>query len=143
MMNDVKNIEQLYLDAVNLLKQLIATPSFSKEENNTADLLELFLQQKDIKANRYLNNIWAANKNFDPNKISLLLNSHHDTVKPNKGYTLNPFEAIEKEDKLFGLGSNDAGGALVSLISAFVYFYEEDLPFNIIFAATAEEEISG
>ncbi len=142
-MNDEKNTNELFSDAVNLLKQLIATPSFSKEEYKTADCLERFLHQKNIKSNRYLNNVWAANKHFDSNKITLLLNSHHDTVKPNNGYTLNPFEAIEKEGKLYGLGSNDAGGALVSLLATFVYFYESDLPFNIIFAGTGEEEISG
>ena len=142
-MNELKNIDELFSDSVSLLKQLIAIPSFSKEEDKTADCLEAFLQKKNIKANRYLNNVWAANKHFDSNKITLLLNSHHDTVKPNKGYTLNPFEAIEKDDKLFGLGSNDAGGPLVSLLAAFIYFYEADLPFNIIFAGTAEEEISG
>lgn len=130
-------------DAITLLKELIATPSFSKEENETADILEKFLQQKNIKANRHLNNVWATNKNFDPDKITLLLNSHHDTVKPNKNYTFNPFEPIEKNGKLFGLGSNDAGGALVSLLSIFLYFFEEELPFNLIFAGTAEEEISG
>lgn len=137
------NIDHLYSDSINVLKQLIAIPSFSKEENRTADCLESFLLQKNIKANRYLNNVWAANKHFDKNKTTLLLNSHHDTVKPNKGYTLNPFEAIEKDGKLFGLGSNDAGGPLVSLLATFIYFYEAELPFNIIFAASAEEEISG
>jgi len=142
-MNELKNVDELFRNAVVLLKQLISTPSFSKEENKTADLLEQFLQGKNISSNSYLNNIWATNKNFDPHKLTLLLNSHHDTVKPNKGYTLNPFEPIEKEEKLYGLGSNDAGGALVSLLSVFLYFYEDELPFNIIFAATAEEEISG
>lgn len=142
-MNELKNIDELFSDSVSLLKQLIAIPSFSKEEDKTADCLEAFLQKKNIRANRYLNNVWAANKYFDENKITLLLNSHHDTVKPNKGYTLNPFEAIEKDAKLYGLGSNDAGGPLVSLLAAFIYFYEADLPFNIIFAGTAEEEISG
>ena len=137
------NIEDFFSDAISLLKQLISTPSFSKEENKTADLLEQFFQQKNIKANRYLNNVWAANKNFDESKKTLLLNSHHDTVKPNAGYTLNPFDPMEKDGKLFGLGSNDAGGCLVSLLATFVYFYEEELPFNIIFAASAEEEISG
>ncbi|MDP4283635.1 MAG: M20 family metallo-hydrolase [Bacteroidota bacterium] len=142
-MNELKNIDELFSDAVGLLKQLISTPSFSKEENKTADLLENFLQQKNIKANRYLNNVWAVNKHFDENKKTLLLNSHHDTVKPNNGYTLNPFEAIEKDGKLYGLGSNDAGGPLVSLLSVFLYFYEASLPFNLLFAGTAEEEISG
>lgn len=137
------NIEDLYLDAANLLKQLIAIPSFSKEEDKTADCLENFLQQKNIKANRYLNNVWATNKNFDSSKQTILLNSHHDTVKPNKGYTLNPFEPIEKDGKLFGLGSSDAGGPLVSLVATFLYYYDNDMPFNTIFAGTAEEEISG
>ncbi|MDE3183520.1 MAG: M20 family metallo-hydrolase [Bacteroidota bacterium] len=137
------NIDDLYFDAVNLLKQLIAIPSFSKEEDITADCLEEFFQRKNIKTNRYLNNVWATNQHFDKNKKTLLLNSHHDTVKPNKGYTLNPFEPIEKDGKLFGLGSNDAGGPLVSLIATFVYFYDADIPFNIVFAGTAEEEISG
>jgi acetylornithine deacetylase len=137
------NIQESYSDAIDLLKQLIAIPSFSKEENKTADCLENFLQHKNIKANRYLNNVWATNKYFDENKKTLLLNSHHDTVKPNAGYTLNPFEAIEKDGKLFGLGSNDAGGCLVSLLATFVHFYEAELPFNLLFAASAEEEISG
>jgi acetylornithine deacetylase len=137
------NIDVLFSDAVDLLKQLIAIPSFSKEEDRTAACLEAFLQQKNIPTNRFLNNVWATNKYFDESKPTLLLNSHHDTVKPNKGYTLNPFEPIEKDGKLFGLGSNDAGGSLVSLLAAFVHFYDADLPFNIIFAGTAEEEISG
>jgi len=137
------NIDDLYSEAIDLLKQLIAIPSFSKEESKTADCLENFLQQKNIKANRFLNNVWATNKNFDPGKQTILLNSHHDTVKPNKGYTLNPFDPVEKDGKLYGLGSNDAGGALVSLLATFIYFYEADIPFNIIFAGTAEEEISG
>ena len=142
-MTELKNIDELFSDAVNLLKQLINIPSFSKEEDKTADCLEAFFQKKNIKSTRYLNNVWAVNKHFNPNKATLLLNSHHDTVKPNKGYTLNPFEAIEKEGKLYGLGANDAGGPLVSLLSTFIHFYEADLPFNIIFAGTAEEEISG
>ena len=137
------NIDDLYSSAIDLLKQLIAIPSFSKEENKTADCLENFLLQKNIKANRYLNNVWATNKNFDSSKQTILLNSHHDTVKPNAGYTLNPFDPLEKDGKLFGLGSNDAGGCLVSLLATFVYFYEIELPFNIVFAASAEEEISG
>ena len=137
------NIDDLYSDAINLLKGLIAIPSFSKEEDKTAAYLEIFFQQKNIKTNRYLNNVWATNKYFDSSKPTILLNSHHDTVKPNKGFTLNPFEPIEKEGKLYGLGSNDAGGPLVSLLATFVHFYEEDIPFNIVVAATAEEEISG
>ena len=130
--------------ALALLKQLIATPSFSKEEGNTAAIIEQFLQANGVTANRYLNNVWAKNKYFDDKKPTLLLNSHHDTVKPNKGYTLHPFSPIEKDGKLFGLGSNDAGGSLVALMAVFLYFCEATgLKYNIVFAATAEEEISG
>jgi acetylornithine deacetylase len=142
MNNEDLNI--IYKDAIDLLKKLIATPSFSKEEDKTASLIEEFLQSKNVATERFLNNVWAKNKFFDASKPTILLNSHHDTVKPNKGYTLDPFLAHEKENKLFGLGSNDAGGALVSLIATFLYFYEkQNLQYNIIIAATAEEEISG
>jgi acetylornithine deacetylase len=130
--------------AIGLLQKLIATPSFSKEEDNTADTIENFLQSKGVTAYRYLNNVWAKNKYFNPEKPTLLLNSHHDTVKPNKAYTLNPFEPIVKEEKLFGLGSNDAGGCLVSLMATFLHYYHQtDLKYNLVLAATAEEEISG
>ena len=130
--------------AVDLLKKLIVTPSFSKEEDKTASLIEEFLHSKNVNPERFLNNVFAKNKFFDDAKPTILLNSHHDTVKPNKGYTLDPFSPIEKENKLFGLGSNDAGGALVSLISTFLYFYgKKNLRYNLILAATAEEEISG
>ncbi|WP_276479920.1 M20 family metallo-hydrolase [Paraflavitalea pollutisoli] len=130
--------------AIALLKQLIAVPSFSKEEEHTAEILHQFLQEHDVPAERHLHNIWAVNRHFDASKPTLLLNSHHDTVKPNRGYTLDPFKPIEQDGKLFGLGSNDAGGPLVSLISTFLYYYERtDLQYNLMLAATAEEEISG
>ena len=137
-------IEQLQKDSFELLKKLISIQSFSKEEDKTAEAIEQFLQERGIKTNRKLNNIWAYNKHFDAAKPTLLLNSHHDTVKPNSGYTRNPYDAAVEDDKLFGLGSNDAGGCLVSLIGTFLYFYEQEgLSYNICLAATAEEEISG
>ena len=139
-----KDVSILQANAIGLLKQLIATPSFSKEEDNSSSLIKTFLENNEVKTEQYLYNIWAKNKYFDANKPTILLNSHHDTVKPNKGYTLDPFAAIEKDEKLFGLGSNDAGGSLVSLISTFLYFHDkENLKYNIVLAATAEEEISG
>ena len=139
-----KDVSILQVNAIGLLKQLIATPSFSKEEDNSSSLIKTFLENNEVKTEQYLYNIWAKNKYFDANKPTILLNSHHDTVKPNKGYTLDPFAAIEKDEKLFGLGSNDAGGSLVSLISTFLYFHDkENLKYNIVLAATAEEEISG
>jgi acetylornithine deacetylase len=138
------NIEELYDDALNLLQELISIPSFSKEENKTADAIENFLQLKNITTNRLLNNVWCANKFFDESKPTILLNSHHDTVKPNKQYTRNPFEPAIEDGKLFGLGSNDAGGCLVSLMATFIYFYhQQNLKYNLVLAATAEEEISG
>lgn len=138
------SIDQLYNEAVGLLKQLISTPSFSKEEDKTATLIEQFFAAKNIPSNRLLNNVWAVNKYFDEAKPTILLNSHHDTVKPNPQYTKDPFEPLIADGKLFGLGSNDAGGCLVSLIAAFIYFYDkENLNYNIVLAATAEEEISG
>lgn len=139
-----EQINVLQQQAIELLKDLIATPSFSKEEEETAAIIGKFFALKGIPASRVGNNIYALNKNYDAAKPSILLNSHHDTVKPNKGYTQDPFTPIEKEGKLFGLGSNDAGGCLVSLIATFLHFYEkENLSHNIVFAASAEEEISG
>jgi acetylornithine deacetylase len=135
---------ELQQETVGLLKQLIAVPSFSKEEEKTAAVIDSFLAQHKVKVNRHLNNIWAVNRFFDDSKPSILLNSHNDTVKPNKGYTLDPFSPVEEDGKLFGLGSNDAGASLVSLLATFLYFYNRnDLKYNLVFAATAEEEISG
>jgi len=130
--------------AIDLLRKLIKTPSFSKEEKVTGDLLEKFFREKAIPTQRLKNNIWATNRYFDPAKPTVLLNSHHDTVKPNPSWALNPFEPLEHDGKLFGLGSNDAGGCLVSLIATFCHFYEQpNLRYNLVMAATAEEEISG
>jgi acetylornithine deacetylase len=138
----MKNL--LYDSAVLLLKQLIATPSFSKEEQDTANIISTFFEQQGVQYERVGNNIYAKNKHYNISKPTVLLNSHHDTVFPNKGYTLNPFTPLEKEGKLFGLGSNDAGGCLVSLIATFIHFYkQENTAYNIVFAASAEEEISG
>ncbi len=139
-----QQLDSLFADAVGLLKKLISTPSFSKEEDNTAEIIEHFLESKNIIPHSYLNNIWAKNKYFDESKPTILLNSHHDTVKPNKAYTLDPFTPVEKDGKLYGLGSNDAGGCLVSLIATFIYYYNEpNLNYNLVIAASAEEEISG
>lgn len=137
-------IADLQKEALQLLQQLITIPSLSKEENVTANTIEALIQAKGIKTFRNGNNVWCYNKYFNQNKPTILLNSHHDTVKPNNGYTLNPFEAIIQDEKLFGLGSNDAGGALVSLLATFLFFYNRsDLNYNLLYAASAEEEISG
>jgi len=138
------DINTLYPQAVKLLQQLIAIPSFSKEETLTADLIENFFKEHGIIVNRKLNNLWVWNKHFDAGKPTILLNSHHDTVKPNSGYTRDPYDAKIEDGKLYGLGSNDAGGCLVSLIAVFLYFYDKPgLKYNFCLATTAEEEISG
>lgn len=134
----------MHQQVIDLLKSLIRTPSFSKQEDKTAEVLQAFFSKKKVTTARLGNNVWAKNEYFDEQQPTVLLNSHHDTVKPASGYTNDPFNAFEQDGKLFGLGSNDAGGALVSLIAAFLHFYHrQDLPFNIMLAASAEEEISG
>ena len=135
---------KLFDDSIDLLRRLISIPSLSKEEDNTALLIQQFLQDRGVKTHRRNNNVWAYNEHFDSDKPTILLNSHHDTVKPNPGYTRDPFAAEIIDGKLFGLGSNDAGGCLVSLIAVFIHFYKEkNLKYNFCLAATAEEEISG
>ncbi len=140
-MDDILTLQQ---DAIQLLKNLISIESFSRQEDKTATLIHSFFTDRHIPAYRHKNNVWANNKFYDESKPTILLNSHHDTVKPNPGYTLNPFEPIIKDGKLYGLGSNDAGGCLVSLIAAFLYFYDRPgLKYNFVLAASAEEEVSG
>lgn len=136
--------EKLIKESLELLQNLIRIQSFSKEEDKTANLIAVFLEERSVKIHRKMNNVWAYNQYFDPAKPTLLLNSHHDTVKPNSGYIRDPYDAAIEDDKLYGLGSNDAGGCLVSLIGAFLYFHpQKKLKYNICLAATAEEEISG
>mgnify|MGYP003668267404 CR=1 FL=1 len=136
--------EKLTIDAIALLKNLIETPSFSSEEDQTALLIEKWFQNYGLTYQRTENNVWAVNAHFEESKPTLLLNSHHDTVRPNTGYTKDPFKAIIENGKLYGLGSNDAGGCLVSLLATFAYFYDKkDLKYNLVIVASAEEESSG
>ena len=136
--------EQLYENAVALLRQMIQTPSFSKEEAGTAGLLAEFLQERGVEVHRKKNNVWAFNRHYNPAKPTILLNSHHDTVKPHGAYTRDPFAATVEGDRLYGLGSNDAGASGVSLLAAFLHFYDQkDLKYNLCVAITAEEENSG
>lgn len=139
-----KDIESLKTKALDLLKELISIQSFSSEEDKTADAIAAWFKSFDIPIMRTKNNVYIFNKHFDDSKPTLLLNSHHDTVKPNAAYTKDPFLPHIEDGKLYGLGSNDAGGALVSLIATFTHFYNfEDLSHNIILVASAEEETSG
>ena len=130
-------------DAIDLLRKLISTPSLSKQEQATGDLIELFFKKHGLTPERIGNNIIVRSKFWSSNKPTILLNSHHDTVKPANGYTKDPFNPEINNGKLFGLGSNDAGGSLVALMATFLHLYEQDLPYNLLFIASAEEEISG
>jgi acetylornithine deacetylase len=137
-------IKKLTKEAIELLKSLISTQSFSGEEDKTALLISNWFSNHNIVFERTQNNVWAKNKYFDATKKTILLNSHHDTVKPNKNYTKNPLNPEVVAGKLFGLGSNDAGGCLVSLLATFTYFYNKDnLNYNFVLVASAEEESSG
>ena len=137
-------LDKLQDDAINLLKDLISIQSFSFEEDKTATKINNWLKERGVKSDRKVNNIIAYNKYYDQTKPNILLNSHHDTVEPNSAYTLDPYKPQIVNGKLYGLGSNDAGGALVSLITTFLHFYDkENLSHNIILLASAEEERSG
>jgi len=137
-------IEELYKEALALLKRLIATPSPSKQEGDAAELIAGFLESKGFGINRHLNNLWVVHPDYHSGRFTLLLNSHLDTVEPSQVWTYDPFTPVETDGKLYGLGSNDAGAPLMALLATFLYFtHEKKLPFNLIFAATAEEEISG
>ena len=139
-----KEVRTVKTEAVKLLQQLIAVPSFSRDESGTAEVIHAFLTFAGVVANRVGHNVFAYNLHFDAAKPTLLLNSHHDTVKPAAGYTRDPFQPSIEGDKLFGLGSNDAGGALVALIAVFLSYYDrKELNYNLMLAATAEEEVSG
>ena len=136
--------QKLTEKAIELLQELISIQSFSSEEDKTADAIEAWFTHFDIPFKREKNNVYAFNKYYDESKPLLLLNSHHDTVKPNSAYTKDPFHPHIEDGKLFGLGSNDAGGCLVSLIATFTHFYaQENLSHNIVLVASAEEESSG
>ena len=137
------DVDSLYYEAIDLLKRLISIPSHSKEEDGTADALKQYLTDKGLSPFRKGNNVWVLSAPWDPDKPVILLNSHLDTVKPVTGWTLDPCMPVEEDGKLFGLGSNDAGAPLVCLLTAFLLLTQRTQPYNLIFLASAEEEISG
>lgn len=136
-------MENYNTQAIELLKKLISIPSVSREESGTADIIEQFFISKGLKPQRKGNNVWVTDTISEKLPV-LLLNSHHDTVKPSSSWTIDPYTPLEKEGKLYGLGSNDAGASLVSLMLVFLHFYgKSDRKYNLIFAASAEEELGG
>ncbi|WP_282013825.1 M20 family metallo-hydrolase [Marinifilum flexuosum] len=137
------NLDKYTNIALSTLKELISIQSFSKEENLVADVMEKKLSDFGYKVYRKGNNVWIFNKNFKEGKPVLLMNSHLDTVKPNEKWTKDPYNPEVVGDKLYGLGSNDAGGCLVSLMATFMALDETEQEYNRVFCASAEEEISG
>jgi len=130
-------------EAITFLRELIRIPSFSREEDGTARVILDHLVRHGIPFERKHNNVWARNRQFDPARPTILLNSHHDTVRPAAAYSMDPFTPIEVDGRLYGLGSNDAGASLVGLWATFLHFYDAKMAYNLVFAATGEEEISG
>lgn len=134
----------MYYDAIDILKGMISRPSFSREEKEVADFLQQTWEKVGYKVNRKGNNLWLIAPNFNIEKPTLLLNSHIDTVKPASGWTKDPFNPEEtEEERLYGLGSNDAGASVVSLYEAFRILSTKEQPYNLIFLASCEEEVSG
>jgi acetylornithine deacetylase len=130
-------------DAVELLKELIAIPSVSKDETKAADKLSEYLNKWGLPHGREGNNLWVGCRDWDNNRPTVMLNAHIDTVKPVNSWTRNPFVPTQEGDCLFGLGSNDCGGGLVSLLQAYRIMLNRPRNYNILWTASAEEEISG
>lgn len=137
------NLEELYYNAIDLLKQMIAIPSLSRDESEVADFIESYIRKNGHASERLGNNIWIKSSNFDDKKPTILLNSHIDTVKPVSAWTKDPFCPLEEDDFLFGLGSNDAGASVVSLLHAFFTLSSQEQAYNLIYLASCEEEVSG
>ncbi|MFV0468680.1 MAG: M20 family metallo-hydrolase [Dysgonomonas sp.] len=142
-MDTIYDIDDLYYKAIELLRQMISIPSFSREEDNVADMLGKYIEDMGFPVNRKGNNLWIKSPEFDPAKPTILLNSHIDTVKPVSGWTKNPFCPEIEGDYLYGLGSNDAGASVVSLLHSFMLLSQKPQVYNLIFLASCEEEISG
>ncbi|MCD8297511.1 MAG: M20 family metallo-hydrolase [Prevotella sp.] len=130
-------------DAITLLRQLIAVPSLSREEAKAADILEKTVNSYGFNSNREGNNVWVMSDDFNEEKPTLLLNAHIDTVKPVPSWTRDPFSPEIEGDMLYGLGSNDCGGGLVSLLQAFRQITSHEQKYNTIYLVSAEEEVSG
>ena len=137
------DIDSIYYDAVDLLKAMIATPSMSREEDEVADLLVTYMKGKGFSPCRKGNNLWIQSPDFDKGKPTILLNSHIDTVKPVSGWEKDPFNPEIDGEMLYGLGSNDAGASVVSLLHAFFHLTSKPQSYNLVFLATSQEEISG
>ena len=139
----VPDNDELFYDALGLLRNLISVPSLSRDESAAADIIWLFLKERGFDPDRSGNNVWAVSPGFDETKPTVLLNSHIDTVKPVNGWRKDPFTPREENGKLYGLGSNDAGASVVSLLQVFLQLCRTSQKYNLIYLASCEEEVSG
>lgn len=135
--------EEYLSDAVSLLEKLIATPSVSRNEKNAADVMEQAMKSYGFTPKREANNLWIIDPRYDEKKPTLLLNAHIDTVKPVSSWQRDPFTPLQEDGKLYGLGSNDCGGGLCTLLQIFRMLSEKPQSYNLIYLASAEEEVSG
>ena len=135
--------EKYVSDAVELLKKLIATPSVSRNEKDAADIMEQTIRSYGFEPQREANNLWIIDPHYDESRPTLLLNAHIDTVKPVASWSRDPFSPNVKDGVLYGLGSNDCGGGLCSLLQIFRMLTEKPQSYNLIYLASAEEEVSG
>ena len=135
--------EEYVSDAVELLKKLIATPSVSRNEKDAADIMEQTIRSYGFEPQREANNIWIIDPHYDESRPTLLLNAHIDTVKPVASWTRDPFSPDVEDGVLYGLGSNDCGGGLCSLLQIFRMLIQKPQRYNLIYLASAEEEVSG
>lgn len=136
-------MDELFYDAIDMLKEMISIPSFSREENEVADRIMNILYSYGLEPKRHGNNLWCVAPNFDQDRPTILLNSHIDTVKPVLGWTRPPFSPNEEEGRIFGLGSNDAGASVVALTATFRHLYNQERLYNLILLLSCEEEVSG
>ena len=137
------DIPYMATEAVSLLKSLISIPSISREETQAADFLQNYIEMAGMQTGRKGNNVWCLSPMFDLKKPTILLNSHIDTVKPVNGWRKDPFTPREENGKLYGLGSNDAGASVVSLLQVFLQLCRTSQKYNLIYLASCEEEVSG
>lgn len=139
----MQNLDNLTTEAVSLLMQIIATPSVSRDEAAVADKFEAWLKEMQLNPQRHGNNIWCVCPDYDASKPTLLLDAHLDTVKPVNGWETDPYQPILKDGVLYGLGSNDDGASVVSLLQAFRVLTKKVQSYNLVFSASSEEEVSG
>ena len=135
--------DEYFYDAADMLRDLISKPSHSREEAEAGDVVVEYIRKAGFEPHRHGNNVWTIAPDYTPERPTLLLNAHIDTVKPAAGWTYDPYTPTEEDDTLYGLGSNDDGASVVSLFAAYRVVSQLERNYNLIFLASCEEEVSG